>query len=143
MTASNPLTRQVAGSHYVKLGMQPVVFATANRYDPCAFSILKYVTRWRDKNGIQDLQKARHFVELRMTANVSGFVVVYPANTGPTFDTIGAATYCRMNDLRKTEAEIVQTLDEWVLWSRALDNEKTAPARIIELLDQLISENGG
>lgn len=141
--SNDALSRQVAGSHYKKLGMQPVVFATSNRYDPCAFSILKYVTRWRDKNGIQDLQKARHFVELRMTADVAGYVVVYPANSGPPFGIILAETYSLMNDLRETETEIIRILNEWVLLSRTLDNAKSAPARIIELLDQLISENGG
>lgn len=139
---NNALETQVGGSHYKNLGMQPVVFSTANRYDPCAFSILKYVTRWRDKNGIQDLQKARHFVELRLADDVAGHLVVYP-QSGPTFSPIPSSTYRALNKLTGVEDEIIRILDDWVLWSVALGNAKTAPARIIELLDQLITENGG
>lgn len=27
-------------------------------------SVVKYVTRWRDKGGIADLEKAKHFLEM-------------------------------------------------------------------------------
>lgn len=61
----NALTMQVAGSHYKSRGVQPVQFIYANQWDFFLGSALKYVTRWRDKAGVVDLQKAKHFLQLR------------------------------------------------------------------------------
>lgn len=57
---------QVGGDHYTKLAIQPVEFTMRNGWDPCSHSVLKYITRHGDKNGVQDLRKGRHFVELYM-----------------------------------------------------------------------------
>ena len=54
---------QVGGNHYAKLPIQPLEYSMANRLDACQHSIIKYVTRFRDKGGLQDLQKARHALE--------------------------------------------------------------------------------
>lgn len=62
---SNPLKHQVAGDHYRTMAVQPIEAATAQRFDPCAFSILKYVTRHRRKSGREDVLKAKHFKQLR------------------------------------------------------------------------------
>lgn len=61
----NALSEQIGGDHYKAQAIQPVQFAMQNWWDFCAASILKYLSRHRKKNGLQDLQKARHFVELR------------------------------------------------------------------------------
>jgi hypothetical protein len=55
---------QVAGSHYKKLKIQPIEFIHANNIPFAEGSVIKYVTRWRDKGGIKDLEKARHFIDL-------------------------------------------------------------------------------
>lgn len=57
---------QVGGDHYQTMGIQPREFAIRNRYDPDAFSILKYISRHRRKNGREDVLKALHFAEMRM-----------------------------------------------------------------------------
>ena len=31
-------------------------------------SVIKYVTRWRDKGGVEDLKKARHFLDMLIEA---------------------------------------------------------------------------
>lgn len=62
----NSLKNQVGGRHYADMKMQPIVFAMANNFDPCAFSILKYVSRFQSKSGRADLLKGRHFVDLRL-----------------------------------------------------------------------------
>ena len=61
---ADALTRQEGGSHYKDLAIQPVEYIHANRLGFCEGSVVKYVTRWRNKNGIQDLKKARHFLDL-------------------------------------------------------------------------------
>lgn len=61
---SNPLEVQVAGDHYRKLKIQPVEYIHANGIPFAEGSAIKYLTRWRDKGGIKDLEKARHFIDL-------------------------------------------------------------------------------
>lgn len=60
----NPLDRQVAGNHYKDLAIQPVEYIHANGLDYFEGNVVKYVTRWRTKGGLADLQKARHYVDL-------------------------------------------------------------------------------
>lgn len=57
------LETQVGGDHY-KLPIQPVEYIHRNGLGFCEGNVVKYVTRWRSKNGIQDLKKARHFIDL-------------------------------------------------------------------------------
>jgi len=60
----NPLTKQVAGDHYKKLKIQPIEYIHANGIPFAEGCAIKYLTRWRDKGGIADLEKAKHFIEL-------------------------------------------------------------------------------
>lgn len=62
--ATNPLDVQVAGNHYKSLVIQPVEYIHANQLGFCEGSVVKYVTRWRAKGGIKDLEKAKHFIDL-------------------------------------------------------------------------------
>jgi hypothetical protein len=55
---------QTGGSHYKDLKIQPVEYIHANGLGFCEGSVIKYITRWRAKNGIEDLKKARHFIDL-------------------------------------------------------------------------------
>lgn len=55
---------QVGGQHYKNLKIQPVQYSHANGLGFIEGSIVKYVTRWREKGGIQDLRKIQHFVDL-------------------------------------------------------------------------------
>ena len=58
------LNTQVSGDHYKSLKIQPIEFIHANGIPFAEGSVIKYVTRWRAKGGIADLQKAKHFIEL-------------------------------------------------------------------------------
>lgn len=59
-----PLERQVAGNHYRKYKIQPVEYAMANNLNYCQANAIKYITRYADKNGIEDLHKAIHNIEI-------------------------------------------------------------------------------
>jgi hypothetical protein len=61
MTALN---KQEGGSHYVKCAIQPIEYIHANRLGFIEGNVVKYITRWKDKNGIQDLKKIIHYCEL-------------------------------------------------------------------------------
>jgi hypothetical protein len=57
--------KQVDGDHYKKLNIQPAVYSYKN-FGPAWHQgeIIKYVTRYRDKNGRKDLEKAIHLLEM-------------------------------------------------------------------------------
>jgi hypothetical protein len=61
---SSALSIQVGGDHYKKLAIQPMEYSMANKLDACQHTIVKYVTRFRDKGGLADLQKARHTLDM-------------------------------------------------------------------------------
>ncbi|MGE9292830.1 MAG: DUF3310 domain-containing protein [Puniceicoccales bacterium] len=55
---------QEGGDHYKKLKIQPMEYSMANNLDACQHTIVKYVTRFRDKGGIEDLRKAKHCIDM-------------------------------------------------------------------------------
>lgn len=61
---NNPLSEQIGGDHYKKMKIQPLEYSMANGLDPCQHTIIKYVSRFRDKNGLNDLEKARHTLDI-------------------------------------------------------------------------------
>jgi hypothetical protein len=58
------LDKQVSGGHYKALKIQPIEFLHANNIPFAEGCAIKYLCRWRDKGGIKDLEKAKHFIEL-------------------------------------------------------------------------------
>ena len=54
---------QVAGDHYKKLKIQPIEYILANEMQFCEGAIIKYISRWRDKGGVEDLRKIKHFCD--------------------------------------------------------------------------------
>ena len=61
---TSALDTQVAGDHYKDLAIQPVVYIHANKMGFMEGCIVKYISRYKDKNGKQDLLKIKHFVDL-------------------------------------------------------------------------------
>lgn len=103
------LKRQVGGSHYQTKGVQHAQFCQANRIPWCESSALKYLTRHRLKNGKQDLEKAKHYLEicchedyLIRAANPVG---MYPDNF-----IIPLATFLKDNAVPAAEAEIMELI---------------------------------
>lgn len=58
------LDKQVAGDHYKDLPIQPAEYIHANALGYFEGNVVKYVSRWRKKNGIADLEKAKHYIDL-------------------------------------------------------------------------------
>ena len=55
---------QIGGHHYKDLPIQPAEYCQRNQLNFCESSVIKYVTRHREKNGKEDIQKAIHFLNL-------------------------------------------------------------------------------
>lgn len=58
------LEKQVGGGHYKDFVIQPVEFCHINKIPYIEATAIKYLCRWRDKGGFEDLDKAIHFIEL-------------------------------------------------------------------------------
>lgn len=56
-------SRQVGGSHYKTGGLQHWDLVAMFEWDYFQGQITKYLMRWRKKNGIEDLEKARHYLD--------------------------------------------------------------------------------
>jgi len=50
--------------HYTNRGIQPIDYIVANGMDFLEGNIVKYVTRYRQKNGLEDLRKASAYLDL-------------------------------------------------------------------------------
>ncbi|HHJ1397630.1 TPA: DUF3310 domain-containing protein [Pseudomonas aeruginosa] len=58
------LNKQEGGAHYKEQPIQPVQYIHANGIGYLEGNVIKYVSRWKKKNGIEDLKKAKHYIEL-------------------------------------------------------------------------------
>jgi hypothetical protein len=56
--------KQVGGNHYKKYKIQPVEFIIKNNIGFVEGNIIKYVLRFKEKGGVSDLEKAKHYIEL-------------------------------------------------------------------------------
>lgn len=56
--------KQIGGSHYKDMKIQPVEFIVQNNIGYIEGNIIKYVCRYKNKNGVQDLEKAKHYLEM-------------------------------------------------------------------------------
>ena len=54
---------QVGGTHYSKNAIQPWDYIVKNNIGYLEGNIIKYISRWRDKGGIDDLRKVIHYAE--------------------------------------------------------------------------------
>ena len=62
--SSDPLSYQVGGNHYNLMAIQPITFITKNNIPYCEANVIKYVCRHANKNGVEDLKKARQYLDM-------------------------------------------------------------------------------
>lgn len=60
MSANN---KQVGGDHYLSQAIQPWDIIVANKLNFFEGNALKYLLRWKHKGGVEDLMKAKHYIE--------------------------------------------------------------------------------
>ena len=70
MTESS-LNKQVDGNHYKDMAIQPIIYIYANNISFIEGNVIKYVSRWKNKNGIKDLEKARHLIDMLIELETS------------------------------------------------------------------------
>jgi hypothetical protein len=72
VTTSSPLKVQYGGTHYKDKAIQPIEYILANDLNFCEGNAIKYLTRWRDKGGVEDLKKAKHYIDFLIEKEESG-----------------------------------------------------------------------
>ena len=56
--------KQIGGSHYKDCDIQPIDYIVKNNLDFLEGNVVKYITRHKTKNGIEDIRKVIHYAEL-------------------------------------------------------------------------------
>ena len=56
-------SKQVGGDHYAVMKIQPIEFILANELGFCEGNVIKYLCRYKRKNGLEDLKKARQYLD--------------------------------------------------------------------------------
>jgi hypothetical protein len=56
--------KQINGNHYKLMMIQPLEYALANDMGICEHAVVKYISRWKTKGGVEDLRKAIHYIEI-------------------------------------------------------------------------------
>jgi major membrane immunogen (membrane-anchored lipoprotein) len=58
------LETQVGGTHYKDKKIQPIEYILANNLGYIEGNVVKYITRYKDKNGIEDLVKIKQYIDI-------------------------------------------------------------------------------
>jgi len=56
--------KQIGGKHYLKYKIQPSEFVIENRLLYPEGNVIKYILRHQNKGGKEDLEKAKHFIDM-------------------------------------------------------------------------------
>ena len=73
---SNPYDTQVGGNHYKDMKIQPSEFINKNELQFAEGNAIKYICRHGSKGGLQDLEKAKHYIDMIIERD-------YPAEKTP------------------------------------------------------------
>ena len=60
----SPSAKQEGGNHYKDYAIEPIDFVHANGLSYIQGNVIKYIVRYKDKNGLEDLKKAKHYIDL-------------------------------------------------------------------------------
>ena len=55
---------QIGGNHYKLMMIQPTEYILANNLGWCEANVVKYISRWRAKGGVDDLRKVVHYTQI-------------------------------------------------------------------------------
>ncbi|MFC3724431.1 DUF3310 domain-containing protein [Neoaquamicrobium sediminum] len=104
------LSYQVGGGHYVKYPIQPNHFVAANNWDAFAQNIFKYVIRWRDKNGLLDLEKSLHYARQRIELDMEEYHPHRDRRKG-----ISMVEFISVNQIPDDLHGVLLALERWVI----------------------------
>jgi hypothetical protein len=133
--ARNADDYQIGGTHYKDLAHEPNHLTVSYDLGGLEHSIVKYVTRWRSKGGIDDLRKALHFAE-KLIESAGRLEVVRGERPEATALPLLASDYVTDNRMDAKEALVVLYICRW---SQSRNRRFIEPARLL-LLDLIHDE---
>jgi hypothetical protein len=80
---------QISGNHYKDKTVQPWDYIAANNLGYFEGNVVRYISRWRDKGGVDDLRKAKHYIEklieleTQVKDEYKGERLILPTDDGP------------------------------------------------------------
>ena len=119
----NNLEKQVGGNHYKRFKIQPIEFIILNNLNFLEGNIVKYVCRHRFKDGLRDLEKAKHYIEM---------LIEFRDKFGKGLSQLG---FNLTNNFDHLEGEIIKRI--W-RYDKSKDIEELEIA--LEWIDKLIEE---
>ena len=115
------LNTQVGGSHYKDMVIQPVEFIERNNLGFCVGNVIKYVCRYKSKNGIEDLQKAKHYLEILIDIEKdknnelkSVEIPMEPADEQPSTDEVGPSEEANVGSIFDGLYDVITPCNEFV-----------------------------
>jgi len=108
---NNVINMQVGGDHYKKLPYQPIQLAAKVNLNGFQLFIIKYITRYHNKAGKMDLEKAIHTAQLGEELNPNNF---FP-DTQSAIEEVDL--FCKTNKLPELISEIIKdtVYQKWIL----------------------------
>lgn len=56
--------------HYAENKIEPIDYIISNGLNFCEGNVVKYITRWRKKGGVEDLKKAKQYIDFMIEKEV-------------------------------------------------------------------------
>ena len=85
---------QVGGSHYKDMAFQPIELITTLRCSFVQGCIIKYISRYKNKNGAQNIKKCIHYAQLAIELKDKGLC----KNTKDIDTYMAVSNFCSANN---------------------------------------------
>jgi hypothetical protein len=131
----NPLKKQIGGSHYKTMAIEPIEYGHQNGLGFIAVCIIKRICRYNHPTGkgLEDIEKALHELDILIDQHRKGFV--YDANTE---QAIRASEFCAANQIDGKRRKIIEKLTAYYHAEPLLRYLSDAREHLDELLQELI-----
>ena len=115
---SNPYDTQVGGNHYQTMKIQPAEFINKNEMKFAEGNAIKYICRHVNKGGLQDLEKAKHYIDMIIerdyadeakNSSVDSGVNITYEGISPTFTANMQGANEELNEIRKQAGAVIES----------------------------------
>jgi len=132
---------QVGGKHYKGVAIQHWDMVAANGLGYFEGQVSKYVTRWRKKNGLEDLNKAKHFLQKLIEVVAAHGVETHVHSVANNvcllaWPRVDMYAYAETNGLTANEGMVCELMDTWY-------EDASRLQFAMDLIDGLIQEAQG
>jgi hypothetical protein len=133
---------QISGNHYKDKTVQPWDYIAANNLGYFEGNVVRYISRWRDKGGVDDLRKAKHYIEklieleTQVKPQYEGERLILPTDDGPLWIQWDGGP-CLLDSATRVEVMLTNgqvfngTADEF-FWTDAVASRRVRRYRVIK-----------